>query len=265
VIKDPFLGPIIPELGWVPAPRYLMRRARIKSLMSDVSTGHLLEIGPGAGTLLVEFADQGHHCEALEPSAEARKMIRAVVAKFGHPIPVHMECGDEWEGRFDVLCAFDVLEHIKDDQEALAQWVTWLRPGGVLMMSVPAHMRLWTTGDEWAGHYRRYGRNTLQKLLIDNGLEVTAFECYGFPLTNFSERLSAPIYRYRIKSQVCSADCGRKRNNDRSGIDRSPHLRIFPVLSSIPGKLVVRFFAAIQGVFIRTDLGTGYVVKARRQ
>lgn len=254
----------MPDLGWVPAPRYLMRRARIKRLMSDVATGRLLEIGPGAGALLVEFADEGYQCEALELSAEARKLTQAVVAESGHAIPVHMAPGDDWEGCFDVLCAFDVLEHIEDDRAALAQWVTWLRPGGVLLLSVPAHMRLWTAGDEWAGHYRRYGREALQALLLDTGLKLETFECYGFPLTNLSERLSAPAYARRIHSGGQTADYDRKSNNDRSGIDRAPHLKIYPLLRSIPGKLGLRVFAAIQGAFIGTNLGSGYVVKARR-
>ena len=264
MIKDSFLGPAVPELGWVPAPRYLMRRARIKRLMSDVATGRLLEIGPGAGALVVEFADEGYQCEALELSTEARKLTQAVVAESGHAIPVHMAPGDDWKGSFDVLCAFDVLEHIEDDRAALAQWVTWLRPGGVLLLSVPAHMRLWTAGDEWAGHYRRYGRKALQALLLDTGLKLETFECYGFPLTNLSERLSAPAYARRIHSGGQTADYDRKSNNDRSGIDRAPHLKIYPLLRSIPGKLGLRVFAAIQGAFVETDLGSGYVVKARR-
>lgn len=264
-MKDSFLGPAVPELGWVPAPRYLMRRARIKRLMNDVAAGRLLEIGPGAGALLVEFADKGHQCEALELSAEARKLIQAVVERAGHAIPIHMGPCDKWEGHFDVLCAFDVLEHIKDDRAALAQWVTWLRPGGVLLLSVPAHMRSWTVGDEWAGHYRRYERDALQALLLDSGLAVETFECYGFPLTNLSEWLSAPAYARRIHSGGPTTDYDRKSNNDRSGIDRSPHLKIFPLMRSIPGKLVLRVFAAIQSAFVRADLGSGYVVKARRR
>lgn len=264
MIKDSFLGPAVPELGWVPAPRYLMRRARIKRLMSDVATGRLLEIGPGAGALLVEFADEGYQCEALELSAEARKLTQAVVAESGHAIPVHMAPGDDWVGRFDVLCAFEVLEHIEDDRAALAQWVTWLRPGGVLLLSVPAHMRLWTARDEWAGHVRRYERDPLMALFAQVGLEIETFECYGFPLTNLSEWVSAPIFARNIRRGGVSVGADRKSNNDRSGIDRAPDMKLFPLIRSWPGKLALRTFFAIQNVFLDTDLGSGYVVKTRR-
>ena len=52
MIEDSFLGPAAPDLGWVPAPRYLMRRARILRQLSTIPTGRLLEVGPGAGMIL---------------------------------------------------------------------------------------------------------------------------------------------------------------------------------------------------------------------
>ncbi|SDX50140.1 2-polyprenyl-3-methyl-5-hydroxy-6-metoxy-1,4-benzoquinol methylase [Collimonas sp. OK242] len=262
---DPILGPAVPELGWVPAPRYLMRRARIRQLMSKMQPGRLLEIGPGAAALLVELSRNGFRCEALELSVEARTLSQSVVDRFGRDIPLHALPGAQWQNCFDVLCAFDVLEHIEDDQQALAQWVSWIKPGGQLLLSVPAHMKLWRAGDQWAGHFRRYERESLITLLQDAGLEVEIFECYGFPLTNLTEWISAPIYARRIYNNSHNDETNRKQNNDRSGTDRVPHMRLYPLLRSVPGKWALRLFAMIQGIFINKDLGSGYVVRARRQ
>lgn len=262
---DPVLGPAIPELGWVPAPRYLMRRARIQHLMSKIPSGRLIEIGSGAAALLVELAQNGFQCEALELSAEARTLSQSVIDKFAQDIPLHAAPKADWKNYFDVLCAFDVLEHIENDRQALAQWVSWIKPGGHFLLSVPAHMRLWRAGDEWAGHFRRYERKSLITLLQNAGLEVEIFECYGFPLTNFTEWLSAPIYARRIYGSTQNNDASRKQNNDRSGTDRKPHLWLYPLLSSPPGKMVLRTFSAIQSIFIKQDLGSGYVVRARRR
>jgi len=260
---DRMLGPSAPGLGWVPAPRYLMRRARIQALMRGVPRGRLLEIGPGAGALLLENAQLGFQCEALETSEEARQMVARLVCESGRSIPLHPAPG-EWAGRFEVVCAFEVLEHIEDDRSALAQWSSWLKPGGHILLSVPAHMKLWTARDEWAGHVRRYERDQFRDVVDRAGLEIEAFECYGFPLTNLSEWASSPLFARNIRRDAADAAANRKLNNDRSGIDRSPDLKLFPLVSSLPGKMALRTFFAVQDLFLRTDLGSGYIVKARR-
>ncbi|HEU4806371.1 MAG TPA: class I SAM-dependent methyltransferase [Nitrobacter sp.] len=264
MITDTLLGPIAAELGWVPAPRYLMRRARIQPLMRDIPAGRLLEIGPGAGAMLLENAERGFRCEALELSAEARELATAMLAYSTHAIPMHEEPAADWDRRFDVICAFEVLEHIEDDGAALAQWMSWLKPGGHLLLSVPAHMRLWNARDEWAGHVRRYERDPLIALFGQTGLQIEKFECYGFPLTNLSEWVSSPIFARNIRRDGENDYDSRKRNNDRSGIDRSPDMKLFPLLRSLPGKLALRAFFAIQTGFLGTDLGSGYLLRATK-
>lgn len=265
MINDALFGPSFPDQGWVPAPRYLMRRARILDMARDLPPGRLLETGPGAGTLLIEFASNGYRCEALESSEKARDFARGLIAASGQDVRIHDAVQPDWEGRFDYLFSFDVLEHIQDDAGALHAWAAWLKPDGVLLLSVPARMKLWTAGDEWAGHFRRYERNQLIELLRASGFEIEAFECYGFPLTNITERVSATAYRKQIHRQEESAEGNRRANNDRSGIDRRPHLRLYPLLESLPGRLAIRWFLATQKLFLQRDWGSGYIVRARKR
>src|SRR3546814_6549126 len=68
--------------------------------------------------------------------------------------------------------AFEVLEHIEDDHAALRQWLGWLKPGGILLMSVPAHPSQWNAADVWAGHFRRYRKRELLGLVEENVLEL---------------------------------------------------------------------------------------------
>ena len=258
--KNAWMGPSFPELGWVPAPRYLMRRARILSLARDLLPGRLLEIGPGAATLLIEFAQRGFSCEALEASGEARALAAQLLRLTGQDIPLHEVASAGWRGSFDTIFAFDVLEHIEDDVSALAQWHAWLKPGGSLLLSVPARMALWTAGDEWAGHYRRYEREALTTMLARSGFSLERFECYGFPLTNLTERVSARSYRKTMRRSDSGDD--RKLNNDRSGVDRRPILRLYPLLSSLPGRLAMRSAMRLQDLFLERDWGSGYVLRA---
>lgn len=255
------LGPAFPEEGWVPAPRYLMRRARILDMLRDVSPGRVLEVGPGAATLLMEMAAKGFRCEGLEPSQEARQLAARLLARSGLPVELHAEPLPGWAGAFDALFAFDVLEHIEDDHGALRQWRSWLKPGGTLLLSVPARQALWTAGDDWAGHFRRYEWGALASLLDEAGFDVRRFECYGFPLTNLSERLSARAYRDTMRRGEAAVQT-RQLNNDRSGVDRRPVLRLYPLLASLPGRLALRTAMAVQERFLHRDWGSGYVLAA---
>jgi SAM-dependent methyltransferase len=77
-----------------------------------------------------------------------------------------------FEREFDVVGAFDVLEHIDDDQAALVQIRQATRPGGGIMLTVPQHPRLWGLADEFAQHKRRYVRRRLIAQLHAAGFRV---------------------------------------------------------------------------------------------
>ncbi|HET6561682.1 MAG TPA: class I SAM-dependent methyltransferase [Marmoricola sp.] len=73
---------------------------------------------------------------------------------------------------FDVVAAFDVVEHCEDDGLALAELTRVLVPGGRLLLSVPAYQWAWSDHDVRAGHYRRYRRPQLVALVRSAGLDV---------------------------------------------------------------------------------------------
>jgi 2-polyprenyl-3-methyl-5-hydroxy-6-metoxy-1,4-benzoquinol methylase len=64
-------------------------------------------------------------------------------------------------GRFDIVCAFDVLEHIEEDEDVLRRLFGALTPGGSLLITVPQHPELWSRTDDYARHVRRYRRHDL--------------------------------------------------------------------------------------------------------
>jgi len=71
--------------------------------------------------------------------------------------------------QFDLITALDVIEHIEDDYKAVSDMLGMLRPGGKLLLTVPASMMLWDRHDEINRHYRRYTRESLRKLLAGRG------------------------------------------------------------------------------------------------
>lgn len=72
----------------------------------------------------------------------------------------------------DVITAFDVLEHFESDVNGLSELRRVLRPGGVLLISVPAYEWAWTSFDERQGHHRRYTKRRLVELLRSSGFVV---------------------------------------------------------------------------------------------
>jgi SAM-dependent methyltransferase len=76
------------------------------------------------------------------------------------------------DGTFDVVSAFDVVEHCADDSRAVAELVRVLAPGGRLLLSVPAYQWAWSDHDVRAGHHRRYTRAGIVRLVEGSGLQV---------------------------------------------------------------------------------------------
>lgn len=262
LVEDELFGPAAPSLGWVPAPRYLLRRDRIMRQLAYQPPAAVLEIGPGAGMLLQELSARGHACSALETSTQARELIQLLSDDAGRAIGVHPTPQPGWSGHFPLVMAFEVLEHIEDDAAALAQWTDWLAPGGTLLMSVPAHPRQWNAADVWAGHYRRYRKHELVALVARCGLQVEHIECIGFPLGNLTERVQAHGI---ARANRRSGDPGRRQdNNDRSGIERGHVLHWYPAMRSLPGRLALRTAFALQAVSGRLPWGNGYLLRATK-
>jgi SAM-dependent methyltransferase len=80
---------------------------------------------------------------------------------------------------FDVVCAFDIVEHVDEDEKVLQELVRVLRPGGTLVLSVPLYAKRWTPFDAMCGHVRRYEPEILRQRLNNLGLTITHSGGFG--------------------------------------------------------------------------------------
>ena len=130
----------------------------------------ILEIGAGAGNILAAFKDKAE-VVALDPDKSAveyckKRGITKVIQR------TFEEYKDFKPESIDIVIAADVLEHIKEDGEALKKIWSILKKGGVLLVHVPAHQSLFSYWDKALGHYRRYSKKQLHEALINQNFNV---------------------------------------------------------------------------------------------
>jgi SAM-dependent methyltransferase len=134
---------------------------------------------------------------------------------------------------FDVVSAFDVVEHCADEGAALRELARVLTPGGRLLVSVPAYQWAWTDHDVQAGHHRRYTRARLGRAVERSGLVVQRAS-YGF----------AGVFPFFVAERVARR-VGERRRGPRSHEDGLPGVgvrveRLLVALSRVEAGLLVR-------------------------
>lgn len=262
LVIHPHLGGALPGRNWIPAPRYLLRRHRILSLLKDVPPGRVLEIGCGSGALLRDLGARGWSGYGLERSPDALELARLMNSDDG-PMRILAEPPETWTDEFDLVLACEVLEHIEDDAAALADWSKYVAPGGRLIISAPSRPELWNAADDWAGHVRRYKRPELAARMTGTGFELERIESYGWPLANIMEPLRARAYGRQLR-EADRAGLDPAELTLKSGTDRRAEARAWPLLSSWLGVLALRAACRLQEPFLGGDRGNGYIAVARR-
>jgi SAM-dependent methyltransferase len=121
-----------------------------------------------------------------------------------------------YESELDAIGAFDVLEHIEEDEVVLQQIYKALKPRGHIYISVPQHHCLWSAVDDCACHVRRYDANELHEKVCRAGFEIIRS-------TSFVSTLLPAMYLSRLL----------QRNKTDMGIDDVAGLRVNPVLNNI--------------------------------
>ncbi|WP_028969814.1 class I SAM-dependent methyltransferase [Sphingomonas sp. URHD0057] len=181
----------VDERHWWYCARRDVLAALIRRLVRPPAASAILEIGCGTGhnfTMLGEFG----HVDALELDDEARAIAETRLGRgiMSAPLP---ELAGVPEGHYDMIGAFDVIEHIDDDRAAIASIAARLKPGGKFVMTVPAHQWMWSAHDRVNHHKRRYSKASLRKLIEASPLKldrVGYFNSLLFPVA-VAERMAS--------------------------------------------------------------------------
>lgn len=177
---------------WYRARREVLAEL-IRRIVDPPKDADILEIGCGTGHNLAMLGDFGR-VDALELDEEARAHAQKRLGRSVMSAPLPQLAGVP-EHHYDLIGAFDVIEHIDDDEAAIASIATRLKPTGKFVMTVPAHQWMWSAHDVVNHHRRRYSKRRLKSLIENSPLKLERigyFNCLLFPLA-VADRLSSRL------------------------------------------------------------------------
>jgi SAM-dependent methyltransferase len=169
---------------------YRGRRRILRATLDDLelpSPCRVLDAGCGSGRTLDELAGYGDACGVdLSPEAVDATRARGHEAHLGSVTALPFASAS-----FGLVTCLDVVEHTPDDRRTLAELRRVTKPGGTLLLTVPAHPLLWSAHDEANLHYRRYTSSSLTDAAVDADWEITEN-------TYFNAALLAPAALVRV-------------------------------------------------------------------
>jgi SAM-dependent methyltransferase len=224
----------VDEHHWWYRGRRRVIRAELDRLALPAGA-RVLDAGCGSGRTLQELADYGAEVFGIELDPEAADVARS--RDNGDVRIGRLEELPYEDGFFDLITCLDVVEHTPDDRVALGELRRVCKPGGWLLVTVPAYPALWSLHDEANHHYRRYRRGTLTAAARDAGWVVRR-------MTSFNSLLLAPAAVVRL------AQSRRPRSRYRPEITLGPAW--LNALLERPLRLEARWLA--QGRTLRAGL-----------
>lgn len=180
------------KLWWYRARREILADL-IRREAKPPKKARILEIGCGTGHNLEMLAQFGK-ADALELDDEARGIAERRLGRrvMSAPLP---ELAGVRDRHYDLIAALDVIEHIDDDQAAVAAIAAKLKAGGKFVMTVPAHQWMWSAHDIANHHKRRYSKGGLRRLIEGSPLrldKIGYFNSLLFPVA-VAQRLGSKL------------------------------------------------------------------------
>ena len=202
----------------------------------------ILEIGCGTGHNLPMLAQFGS-LDACELDEEARNLATQRLGR-----PVHKSRLPDLSAfepaSYDIIALLDVLEHVPDDESALQAIKQLLKPGGKLLLTVPANRWMWSGHDVAHHHFRRYSRSGLKRLVHGADFRIRLLSYFNtllFPPIAAVRAANKLLKRVEADDTLPSADVNRLLQ------------KIFSLEKGLVGRLPMPFGVSLVAVLERSD------------
>ncbi len=170
----------------------------------------VLDFGCNYGNTVRLLQSSGYNASGVDVSREAIEYGREIGIT-----NIFLDGEKQFDkNSFDVAIALDVFEHIEDDKKSFEYLSSLVKPGGIIVIMVPAYMFLWTFHDEVAQHFRRYTKKRLKEMIGDNNqfeyLKLSYFNTFLFPFITIV-RIMTKVFN--INSRKSDFDINNKTLN----------------------------------------------------
>lgn len=244
---------------WYPAPRYLCRKNIITRYLKkhQATEKSILEIGYGSGDMLITYNKLGLNVTGYDFSNTAYEAAKQLITEKGMSDIFLLNSKDGIKHCYDYVAACEVIEHIEDDISELYEWISFLKPNGTLILSMPSRMEKWNANDTWAGHIRRYERLELQTKLKKAGLSDIRILSYPFPANILLDPLLDKAGKRLLNQEQFQFESNQEvtKISGVVGKTKRPH-------HLLSNSIIMAPFFWMQRLFFKTDLGSSYVVFA---
>jgi len=249
---------------WLDPPGTLLQNRAVIELVDRASARTFCEVGVGAGRLSRALCDRGLRGAGIEFSAAALEQARTTLAGADYQlIAENFMTMEPLPEEFDLALSMMVMEHVEDDVGFAARMKNLVRPGGTVLIGVPARMDRWGIEDEAAGHLRRYDRPGLARVLRKAGLMEIEVRSVSVPAANLT--FHASNFLIRRAGATAKPSLTQRQKTETSGLREVPFKTVFPsAFKAVLNPVTLFPLFLLQRAFYDTDLGLTLVASAKR-
>jgi SAM-dependent methyltransferase len=232
-----------------------LRYDDVRRLLVGSNARTVLEIGVGLGSIGAILAERFEYT-GIDLDEHSITTARDRFVRYGLDSARLQHGGLETLGGrvFDLVCAFEVLEHCEDEAATLAEWRQFVAAEGAILVSMPAGPARFGKADEKAGHFRRYSRNDAERVLTKGGFTKVRILNYGVPAGYVLEAARNVLARRQLRRGLTPGE-----RTLASGRWLQPPLALANVTRAAAAPLAV-----LQRPFMHEDKGTGIVAMGFR-